>query len=384
MKLLHQDQKVQANIELKDALKQFEKVFYGLKHYVWKMRNRSAIVKRHKESGVFSEFVIAKGKRQEDGSYSRDEVDWNNYNLFAWNEYSEDFHAKAGLPEDAKTIKDIGEKKRELIMYFLEHYGDGVDLKIDRTPLRGTVKSNEGITISHKNGVFTVKSPSGTLSIVINQSQALEMVNHTKNENIVFPPKAVDLFQEMLRIAELIHKNPEETLENPYCYLEIDPEMGRLIRSAQEFLIKENEEHMAKVNARNEAKKEKQLTHENYAKKQVTVNLRTKRETIDEKKADAQAYPCDHFQVLGNGNHYYGIDAKTYLDWLTKDEISAKYHQWYIKTDIKLENVLGIAHYEEITTIDTEFDTTHYNFDKTSLILWITEDEYQVFYNATK
>jgi hypothetical protein len=378
MKLVFEGQEIQKSIELDKAIKQFDAVKYGLKHYIWKMRNRSAITKRYKDTGLFDKFVIAKGKRLKDGSYSRDEVDWSAYNLGVWEEYSTDFEAQAGLPEDAKTIKQIGEKKRELIMYFLENYVEGVDLKIDRTPLIGTISTDEGITISHKKGVFTVKSPSGTVSIIIQKGQPMEMVNHkADNANIKFPERAVETFREMLRIAELISKNPQETLDSPYLYLKVDTKIAMKVYSAQEFLIKENDEHMAEMNARNESKKEKQLTHENHAKKQVTVNVSKKAETIDEIKADAQAYKWKNFTII-NGNHYYGVRAMAYLEWLTVEEISAKQHKFFLDD----EKITDIA-FDEITQIDTEYTSISIDKKDTTL-LWIPEEDFQPFFDSLR
>lgn len=385
MKLLYEGSKVQVNNEFKQTQETFTQVFYGLKYFIWNRRNKSEIVKMHKANGFFDQFIIAKGTRQADGFYSKDEVDWNAYNQFAWNEFSNNYNENAKLPEGTKTVKQIAEKKRELLLYFIEHYLKEVkDLgTLNTDPMRASssLKTDCGITVSlnKSKDIFSVKSPSGGIEIVVKEGEKLTMINH-KDENIVFPADSIDMFQKMLEIAKLIYKDPVEARNNPYTYLELDPEIHVVMQNVQKFLIKVNDEHLAKKNA--EEQKEQQLTHDNYSRKVRVIPPSVKKpETINDKKANKQKYPCNNFHIFGNGNHYYGVDAKKYLSWLTKEEIEQKFFDWFIKTD-KFENIIDIAYYPTITAVDTQFCTKQFNLKKKSFILWIPEQDYQQYYSS--
>lgn len=380
MKLAFDNQTIQQSMELEDAIKKFNSIFYGLKHYVWKMRDRSEITKRYKENGLFNNFVMAKGTRQSDGFYSRDEVNWDAYNKAVWQEYSNEFQEKAGLPKDAKTIKQISEKKHELIMYFLENYGHKVQLVVKNNPLKDKIFTEEGLVISHKGSIFTIKSPNGNVVVTVKEGKIkLEI----KGNSISFKAEDTQKFQQQMRIAELIALNPQKALDNPYIYLGIDTTANMKIQSAQEFLIKENEEHMAKMNARKAKTQDQQLTHENYTEKKVTVSINLNdNKTIDEIKSDGQAYTWKNFSVV-KGNHYYGVRAMAYLEWLTSEEISAKCHRFMIDND-GLESVIDISHNEEITAIDSEYKNILIQDKKDSTILWIPEEDFQVWRSLNK
>jgi len=377
-----ENKELEKSVSLQDAVDEYKKVRYGFKRYRWDNLDRGALLKQNKANGVYKDYLIAKGRRQDDGFYSRDEVDWNRYNTDMWNNYSDDFEKQVIHQDALKTLKEVAEAKNEILTYFIENYGHKVGLKVQSTKL-GThpIVSNEGISIKYTKGIFYIISPQKTLFITVKDG-VMEMVNKTENPNIKFPPKAVKLFQEMLRLAELIALNPKEAIDDPHNYLDIDGEVGRKIRSAQKFLIKVNDEYMKKHNAQKKAQsKEQQLTHENYTKKTVEVTV-SKAETIDEKKADAQAYPWKNFTIV-EGNHYYGVRAIAYLDWLTPEEISAKCHKFMIDND-GLESVLDISHNEEITAIDSEYKNILIQKKTDTTILWIPEEEFQVFYNASK
>ena len=110
---------------VRDALSTYKKLYYGLRQVAWQNRDKRASFMDAKSKGELEQFIIAPGCRQEDGSYSKDEWDYQPLNKHLWERFSNHFEDTFGLDriQDLTKLKDLLSVTEELLGVALDEWG---------------------------------------------------------------------------------------------------------------------------------------------------------------------------------------------------------------------------------------------------------------------
>ncbi|MCT7984961.1 DUF4326 domain-containing protein [Laspinema sp. A4] len=123
----------EAEYEINNLQYLFKQLYYGLRHFWWKSLSKSEIWRNAYEMGQLEVYQIAPGRRNEDGSYSQAEYDWDRINdwrdgLWATyrNQFYEEFEAEFFLSEidKANTVKSINHRISMLLSTAKVYFGD--------------------------------------------------------------------------------------------------------------------------------------------------------------------------------------------------------------------------------------------------------------------
>lgn len=103
----------------------YKQLFYGLRSLAWKTRNKKAIFSEAWYAGELEQFKIAPGRRMSDGSYSKDEFDYEALNLYLWKRFAERFDEAFDIEKVStlKTYKDVKACIDALLNFALENWG---------------------------------------------------------------------------------------------------------------------------------------------------------------------------------------------------------------------------------------------------------------------
>ena len=115
----------EAQTIIKDALSTYKKLYYGLRQVAWKHRDKRASFMDAKSKGELEQFIIAPGCRQEDGSYSKDEWDYQQLNKYLWERFCTHFEDTFGLEriQELTKLKDLLAVTEELLGVALDEWG---------------------------------------------------------------------------------------------------------------------------------------------------------------------------------------------------------------------------------------------------------------------
>ena len=118
--------------EIKKLQSLYKKLYYGLRHHWWNVVRKS-IWQTAWEAGELQQYVIAPGCRQEDGSYSQTEYDWerinsNDPNVGLWSRYRQQFQEEysaefLGDLEATSSVKDFQMRIERILDVAIELFG---------------------------------------------------------------------------------------------------------------------------------------------------------------------------------------------------------------------------------------------------------------------
>ncbi len=118
--------------EVKKLQSLYKKLYYGLRHHWWNVIRKS-IWQTAWEAGELQQYVIAPGCRQEDGSYSQTEYDWerinsNDPNIGLWSRYRKQFQEEyntefLGDLEATSSVQDYQMRIERILDVAIELFG---------------------------------------------------------------------------------------------------------------------------------------------------------------------------------------------------------------------------------------------------------------------
>ena len=106
--------------ERQRELLEYKRLYYGLRRVAYPLFKKLFTVQVAKEEGSFEQFIIAPGRRNDDGSWSQAEVDWDAWNQYRYSRFIEMLHASIDEPLDVLTTKKIQAAKRKLAKTILQ------------------------------------------------------------------------------------------------------------------------------------------------------------------------------------------------------------------------------------------------------------------------
>jgi hypothetical protein len=123
----------EAQTVIKDALSTYKKLYYGLRQTAWQNRDKRASFMDAKSKGELEQFIIAPGCRQEDGSYSKDEWDYQQLNKYLWERFCTHFEDTFGLEriQELTKLKDLLAVTEELLSVALDEWGNRILERIE-------------------------------------------------------------------------------------------------------------------------------------------------------------------------------------------------------------------------------------------------------------
>jgi hypothetical protein len=123
----------EAQTVIKDALSTYKKLYYGLRQIAWQNRDKRASFMDAKSKGELEQFIIAPGCRQEDGSYSKDEWDYQQLNKYLWERFCTHFEDTFGLEriQELTKFKDLLAVTEELLSVALDEWGHRILERIE-------------------------------------------------------------------------------------------------------------------------------------------------------------------------------------------------------------------------------------------------------------
>lgn len=394
---------------LKSVLWTYNQVRYGLKFFLWTKRDKKAIFNRYREFGMLDNFKIAPTRRQKDGSYDSDgsEIDWNQYNLAVWKEFSDDFETKTN-PEtlNLKTIKDLQKQKESLFLYFLEQYGNTVNIKYNCDPLtinKPVVDSNGvAIKLISKEPKFSIKSPNGAVELILSRSpNSKQMItnihDNTERPEIILPHLALPIMQKMFEYANIISNNVDDVIKTPHYYLNIDLKNERKFQEVQLFLLEQNQlslERRKEQQQKNTTESAKSLSHENIKESDkilvTTTNNKAnnKAKTLDytQEESDAPIYSSWHdikHSAIDNSN-YYGVNPIAFIEWLDTPEERSK---WAYDERLFIWNPdceFGLDPVNDCDEPDNAWTLNGLNLNLFKTTLYLEEADFQIYYGLNK
>lgn len=124
---------VEAQTVIKDALSTYKKLYYGLRQVAWNNRDKRASFMDAKSKGELEQFILAPGCRQEDGSYSKDEWDYQQLNKYLWERFCTHFEDTFGLERilELTKLKDLLAVTQELLSVALDEWGNRILERIE-------------------------------------------------------------------------------------------------------------------------------------------------------------------------------------------------------------------------------------------------------------
>lgn len=110
------------------AIYTYKQLFYGLRSIAWSARDKRATFYDALTNGELDQFKIAPGHRACDGSYTKDEWDYDRLNAYMWNRFRERFDAAFDLEKisELKTLKDLKRATDELLEFALTNWGEAI------------------------------------------------------------------------------------------------------------------------------------------------------------------------------------------------------------------------------------------------------------------
>lgn len=118
--------------EIKKLQSLFKKLYYGLRTYWWN-DIRKSIWQTAWDAGELQQYAIAPGRRQEDGSYSQTEYDWerinsNDPNVGLWSRYRQQFYQEynaefLGDLSATSSLRDFQERIERILDVAIDIFG---------------------------------------------------------------------------------------------------------------------------------------------------------------------------------------------------------------------------------------------------------------------
>lgn len=247
------------------AIYTYKQLFYGLRSIAWSARDKQGTFYEALTNGELDQFKIAPGHRATDGSYTKDEWDYDRLNAYMWNRFRERFDAAFDLEKIAelKTLKDLKQATDELLEFALTNWGkailgDNALLEEPRVePIgKGVTRCKleyEGIAIA---GSFQPEERILSLTVkdlpevIIRQTRATS----SWKGDIHFDPfgqvvrmnsKKAELFSRVLALAARLNLGINEFMADPEGFLGIESAKSRqrALQRVKERLLEINRDN---------------------------------------------------------------------------------------------------------------------------------------------
>lgn len=224
---------------LNKAIFTYKQLFYGLRTVAWKYRDKRATFYDALTSGELDQFKIAPGRRAPDGSYTKDEWDYDRLNAYMWNRFRERFDASLNLESisQIKTFKDIQTAINELLEFALANWGKSVltnDLEKEE-PIESIGKGVTRCQMEYRNIKIQGQFGSQQRTVILfTKDVAQVVINQTKGETSwkgaisfesseqPFNSQKAATFGEMLELAARLNLGINEFMANPEGFLGIE------------------------------------------------------------------------------------------------------------------------------------------------------------------
>lgn len=250
---------------INQALYDYKQLFYGLRLIAWHERDKRAIFYEALTKGELDQFKVAPGHRASDGSYTKDEWDYDRLNAYMWNRFRERFDAAFDLEKitELKTLKDIKQATDELLEFALTNWKSAI-LEDDKhqdeprvEPIGKGVTSckleYEGIMIEgsfrSEERILTLRTQ-GLPEVIVRQvrgetSWKGDIHFDPFGQVVVMNSKKTELFSQVLALAARLNLGIKEFMDDPEGFLGIESTKSRqrARQRVKERLLEINRNH---------------------------------------------------------------------------------------------------------------------------------------------
>ncbi|WP_377481895.1 MAG: hypothetical protein P2A85_29405 (plasmid) [Microcoleus anatoxicus] len=258
----------QAQTIIKDALSTYKKLYYGLRQVAWQNRDKGAAFSDAKSKGELQQFIIAPGCRQEDGSYSKDEWDYQPLNKHLWERFCTHFEDTFGLEriQELTKLKDLLAVTEELLSVALDEWGHRILERIEDESLE-SLDSIPRYTTDLKSGIrieADFRNPNKR-AIVISATQFSNipdvLIEQMRGDTCwqgriyfdttgvtALTSKSAKLLSEMLELAAKVNTGIKEFIAAPDFFLDLESAQARKrnLQRVKERLVEINENNLTK------------------------------------------------------------------------------------------------------------------------------------------
>lgn len=258
----------EAQTIIKDALSTYKKLYYGLRQVAWQHRDKRASFMDAKSKGELEQFIIAPGCRNEDGSYSKDEWDYQALNKYLWERFCAHFEDTFGLDriQDLTKLKDLLAVTEELLSVALDEWGHRILERIESE----SIESLEGVpryTTDLPNGIrieadfrnpnkraIAISAPkfSNVPDVLVEQvrgdSYWQGRIYFDATGVAALTSKSAKLLGEMLELAAKVNAGIKEFIAAPDFFLDLESAQARKrnLQRVKERLVEINENNLTK------------------------------------------------------------------------------------------------------------------------------------------
>lgn len=238
---------VEAQTVIKDALSTYKKLYYGLRQVAWNNRDKRASFMDAKSKGELEQFILAPGCRQEDGSYSRDEWDYQQLNKYLWERFCTHFEDTFGLEriQELTKLKDLLAVTEELLSVALDEWGNRILERIESESLeslegvpRYTGDLNSGIRIeadfrNPNKRTIAISAPqfSNIPDVLVEQMRGdtcwQGRIYFDATGVAALTSKSAKLLGEMLELAAKVNAGIKEFIAAPDFFLGLESAQAR-------------------------------------------------------------------------------------------------------------------------------------------------------------
>ena len=264
---------------VRDALSTYKKLYYGLRQVAWQNRDKRASFMDAKSKGELEQFIIAPGCRQEDGSYSKDEWDYQPLNKHLWERFSNHFEDTFGLDriQDLTKLKDLLSVTEELLGVALDEWGHRILERIEDESSEsleniarytGDLKSGIRIEADFRNPnkrTIAISAPkfSNIPDVVVEQVRGDNCwqgrIYFDATGVAALTSKSAKLLGEMLELAAKVNTGIKEFISAPDFFLDLESAQARK-RNLQQVKARLIEINENKLTQRQVEAPEKQAT----------------------------------------------------------------------------------------------------------------------------
>lgn len=264
--------KTEASQALKETLYLYKQIYYGLRWVAWNYRDRRATFYDALTKGELEPFRLAPGRREADGSYSKDEWDSNRLNRYLWQRFDQSFAEAFNLEaiQELKSFKDVRQAINEILEFALTNWGDillgsALEQVVDEIePLRQIDKCalQVGEILVVAKFSFTQRtitlSADGVPSLTIQQDKREKSwkggIHHYSSGNITLNSQKALLFGKMLELASRLNIGIKQFMANPEGFLGLDTKTAhqKNLLNVQKRLLQINQDQFEKRKAAQE------------------------------------------------------------------------------------------------------------------------------------
>jgi hypothetical protein len=258
----------EAQTIIKDALSTYKKLYYGLRQTAWQNRDKRASFMDAKSRGELQQFIIAPGCRQEDGSYSKDEWDYQPLNKHLWERFCTHFEDTFGLDriQELTKLKDLLAVTEELLSVALDEWGHRILERIEDESSEsleniarytGDLKNGIRIEADFRNPnkrTIVISAPqfSNIPDVLIEQMRGdtcwQGRIYFDTTGVAALTSKSAKLLGEMLELAAKVNTRIKEFITAPDFFLDLESAQARKrnLQRVKERLVEINENNLTK------------------------------------------------------------------------------------------------------------------------------------------